>query len=408
MRIAMMLSIVCAGWMPAQVPYTQSSATPSDFDGWINRGHDAFRAARYEDAIDAYQHAVDLKASDPKGHVHLGTVYMQLWIPGAASPENVALASHAEAEFRRVLDLDHSNVTAFAALASLSYNQASLEHGEAKLARLEEARGWNRELLAIDPQNKEAHYWMGVIAWSEFYPVLMTARGEAGMKAEDPGPIPNAASRRELAARSTPLIEDGIAHLAKAIELDEQYADAMAYMNLLVRERGDLRETAAEYKRDIAEADEWVKSALAAKRRQAQSLPNSQQVTATFESRISGIVTAAPPPPPPPPPAPPPMSQETPQRIRITGNVQVKRLISKVDPACPALATQARIQGTVKFTLIVGKDGQSRDIQVISGHPLLVPAALDAVKQWRYVPTLLNGTPVEVIAPVEVAMSCVN
>jgi tetratricopeptide (TPR) repeat protein len=406
MRIATALLIIGVGLMPAQVPAIPGPVTQSDFDGWINRGHDAFRAARYQDAIDAYQHAVDLKASDPKGHVHLGTAYMQIWIPGASSPENVANASHAEAEFRRVLDLDHSNVTALESLAVISYNQASPEQGESKLARLEEARQWNRELLAIDSQNKEAHYWMGVIAWSEFYPVLMTARLAAGMTPGDPGPLSNVASRRELASRYTPLIEDGIAHLAKAIELDELYADAMAYMNLLVRERGDLRETAAEYKRDIAEADEWVKSALAAKRRQAQSLPNSQQIGAAFESRISAIAAAAPPPPPPPPPAP--ISPEPPQRIRFTGNVQEKRLIGRVDPVCPGLATQARIQGMVKFTLIIGKDGLTQNIQVISGHPLLVPAALQAVKQWRYEPTLLNGTPVEVIAPVEVAMSCVN
>jgi Flp pilus assembly protein TadD len=111
MRIAMTLSIVCAGFIVGQVSATQGLATPgstgrsspSDFDGWIDRGHEAFRAARYEDAIAAYQHAVDLKPGDPKGHVHLGTVYMQLWIPGADSPENVALASRAEAEFRRVL-----------------------------------------------------------------------------------------------------------------------------------------------------------------------------------------------------------------------------------------------------------------------------------------------------------------
>jgi TonB family protein len=92
----------------------------------------------------------------------------------------------------------------------------------------------------------------------------------------------------------------------------------------------------------------------------------------------------------------------TPQRIRVGGNVQEVNLISKVSPVYPPLAKQARIQGVVHLTAIIGRDGAVQNLEVISGHPLLVPPAIDAVKQWIYKPTLLNGNPVEVITQIDV------
>ncbi len=92
-------------------------------------------------------------------------------------------------------------------------------------------------------------------------------------------------------------------------------------------------------------------------------------------------------------------------RIAIGGNVLAAKLIKKVVPAYPALARQARISGTVHLEGIVSKDGTIRNLQVINGHPLLVPAAVDAVRQWVYRPTLLNGVPVEVIAPIDVVFT---
>lgn len=90
------------------------------------------------------------------------------------------------------------------------------------------------------------------------------------------------------------------------------------------------------------------------------------------------------------------------QRIRVGGNVQAANLIRKVTPQYPPLAKQARVQGTVKFQAIIGKDGTIQNLQLLTGHPLLVPAATDAVKQWLYKPTLLNGEPVEVVTQIDV------
>jgi protein TonB len=92
----------------------------------------------------------------------------------------------------------------------------------------------------------------------------------------------------------------------------------------------------------------------------------------------------------------------TPSRIRVGGNVAAVNLINKVQPVYPQLAKQARVQGSVHFTATIGKDGRVQDLQLIGGHPLLVQAAQDAVKQWVYKPTLLNGEPIDVVTQIDV------
>lgn len=91
---------------------------------------------------------------------------------------------------------------------------------------------------------------------------------------------------------------------------------------------------------------------------------------------------------------------ETP--VRVGGDVQLARLIRQVLPAYPQTARQLRISGTVRLLGIIAKDGTIQRLQVLSGHPLLRQAALDAVSQWVYRPTVLNGQPVEVEAPIDV------
>jgi protein TonB len=93
---------------------------------------------------------------------------------------------------------------------------------------------------------------------------------------------------------------------------------------------------------------------------------------------------------------------------RVGGDVQEAKLLKKVVPAYPPLARQARVSGTVQLIGVIAKDGTIQQLQVVSGHPLLVKAALDAVRQWIYRPTLLNGQAVEVIAPIDVIFSLSN
>jgi protein TonB len=101
----------------------------------------------------------------------------------------------------------------------------------------------------------------------------------------------------------------------------------------------------------------------------------------------------------------PPPPKVTPKRVMVGGNVQAARLVNKVQPLYPPLARQTRISGTVKLHAIIGKDGTVQQLAMVSGHPLLVQAALDAVRQWRYQPTLLNGEPVEVDTEIDVIFS---
>jgi len=109
---------------------------------------------------------------------------------------------------------------------------------------------------------------------------------------------------------------------------------------------------------------------------------------------VIGGVGGAPPPPKP-----------TQQRIRQGGAVQAAMLVNRVQPQYPPLARQTRISGTVRLHAIISKDGSVQQLEVLSGHPLLVQAALDAVRQWKYRPTTLNGEPVEVDTTIDVIFS---
>ena len=113
--------------------------------------------------------------------------------------------------------------------------------------------------------------------------------------------------------------------------------------------------------------------------------------------RILGPVPVAAPPPPP-------SVQKNVQtpRLRIGGIVQSAKLIRQLKPVYPQPAKQVRIQGVVKLHALISKEGTIEDLKVVSGHPLLVPSALEAVRQWAYQPTLLNGEPVEVETDIDV------
>jgi protein TonB len=101
----------------------------------------------------------------------------------------------------------------------------------------------------------------------------------------------------------------------------------------------------------------------------------------------------------------PPPPKPTASRIRQGGSVQAALLVNKVQPVYPPLARQTRISGTVRLHAIISKSGSVESLEVISGHPLLVRAAMDAVQQWKYKPTLLNGEPVEVDTTIDVIFS---
>jgi protein TonB len=95
----------------------------------------------------------------------------------------------------------------------------------------------------------------------------------------------------------------------------------------------------------------------------------------------------------------------TPQRVRISQGVTKGLLVHRVEPAYPTLARSARVQGEVVLSAVIDTTGQITNLQLVSGHPMLVPAALSAVREWRYKPYLLNGQPVEVETTITVIFS---
>jgi TonB family protein len=97
-----------------------------------------------------------------------------------------------------------------------------------------------------------------------------------------------------------------------------------------------------------------------------------------------------------------------PQRVRVSQGVAAGLLVSKVPPQYPSDAKDQHVQGVVLLRIIIDKEGNVAEIQLISGHPLLAPAAIEAVRQWKYRPFLLNGSPVEVETQVQVNFTLLN
>lgn len=237
----------------------------------LNKGVAAFKNAKYTEAVEHFKTAVDLDGTNPNARLYLATAYMSQYIPGADSPENLQNAKAANDQFLKVLEQDPKNTVAVTSLASLHYSEAQGSTGlDAKFKKLDEAKEWYEKLAQIDNNNKEAYYSLGVITWAKWYPQLATARAKLGMKPEDPGPIKDKKLKEELKAQYGPMVEAGIKSLQRALDIDPQYDDAMAYMNLLIRERADLADTPEEYKKEVDIADNWVQKALETKKIKAE------------------------------------------------------------------------------------------------------------------------------------------
>jgi tetratricopeptide (TPR) repeat protein len=241
----------------------------------LNKGITSFRNARYSEAVDHFKQSIALDPTYLNAHLYLATSYMIQWIPGAESPENLEYVNKARQEFLNVLQQDPNNTNALAYLANMAYNQAQSLPEDQKLAKFDEAANWDKKLLQIDPQNKEAYYYLGVIAYNKFHPALMLAEVNLHMKPEDPGPLKDKKVKEDLKAKYSTIIDDGISNLQKALDIDKEYDDAMAYMNLLVRERAYLLDDPDEYKKQIAVADNWLQKALDTKKMKAARQPKT-------------------------------------------------------------------------------------------------------------------------------------
>jgi TonB family protein len=358
----------------------------------------AYNRGAYQEAAQQFENAVKIEPANLKARLLLANSLLRQYSPGtdAASP----LVTGAREQYHEVLARDPGNKPATEGmLILLTYTK-----------QFAEAHDWALKSIQADPTDKFAYYTAGFLDWVMSYPDYVSARAAAGMKPQDLGIIPDADLRLKVRTQHMAQIEDGLRMLQVALQLDPDYSDAMAYMNLLYRLEAGIIDSEAQSAELIATADSWVTKTLAAKRQQA---PSPQQAAQALD--VDGPVPASlllPPPPPPPPPPPAGDGQPTatipPGTIRVEGNEQQAKLVSQPPPVYPPQARQAGISGVVRLSVLIAKDGRVKNVEVVRGHPLLVPAAIDAVWKWVYQQTLLNGEPVEVSTSVTVNFQVVG
>jgi len=236
----------------------------------LNKGVQAFKSAQYPQAVEHFKTAVEYDPTFSTARLYLATAYMQQYIPGAISPENNQMAEAAYDQFQKVLAQEPKNELAVASIASLLYNEK----------KLDEANEWNRRLISINPKSKEAFYTLGVIAWLKALVTDGEARAKLGMKPDDPGPLKDKKVRAEVAAKNGPVIDEGIKDLDKSLQLDPESEDAMAYENLLYRQKADLEDSAEAYKADIDKANEYFQKTIDTRKIKAERKPTGGGITA--------------------------------------------------------------------------------------------------------------------------------
>jgi len=237
----------------------------------LNKGVQAFKSAKYAQAVENFERAVQLDPEFITARLYLATAHMSQYIPGADSKENQQNAQAAEQEFQKVLEKEPKNTVAIASIASLHYQQAQGNQPlDQKMKKLDEAAEWYRRLADAEPTNKEAFYSLGVITFNKFYAAVLTTRNKLGMKSDEPGPLKDKKVKEQMKAEWLEKVNAGIANLEKALQIDPEYDDAMAYLNLLIRYRADLDDTSEQYKKDVEVADNWVQKSLETKKIKAE------------------------------------------------------------------------------------------------------------------------------------------
>jgi tetratricopeptide (TPR) repeat protein len=225
----------------------------------LNKGSAAFKAAKFPEAVEFFKTACDRDPEFITARLYLAMAYYMQYVPGVPSPDNMQFANSALDQFQKVLAKEPNNVLATSSIASLYYHED----------KLDDAEEWNKRVIKVAPNNKEAYYTLGVIAWTKFLIDDRKARAESGMKPEDPGPIKNAKIREPLKEKWMPILDEGIQDEKKALQIDGEYEDAMAYMNLLIRYRGDLLDTTDDYNKAADEANNWMQKSLDTKKMKA-------------------------------------------------------------------------------------------------------------------------------------------
>jgi len=240
----------------------------------LNLGVQAFKNNKFAEAQDHFQKAVAQDPSSVPARLYLATVYSQQYVGGVEVAENLQMAERAIEQYRQVLDLAPQATEAVNALKGIAYL-------ELQMKRFDEARDNYRKAAALDPNDPESYYSIAVIDWTETYRLRMEERMKMNLKSDASLPAKNRGVCEMVRAKNWENIQEGIDNLIKAIQLRPDYDDAMAYLNLMYRERADVQcGDPAARKADLATADEWVDKTMATKKAKAEkedslrSVPN--------------------------------------------------------------------------------------------------------------------------------------
>ena len=225
----------------------------------LNKGVQAYKNAKYEDAIEKFKNAVALDPSLNVAQLYLATAYANQYVPGVVSDENQRVGDQAIQAFKDVLQKDPTSLNSAKGIASLYF----------QMKKFDQAKEYNRKALEIDPKDPESYYSIGVIDWTQTYTPRMDARNKLGLKPDEP--LKDKKVCAEIKDKNTQYIDEGMQALDKALELRPDYDDAMAYYNLLWREKADTEcGDPAAREADLKKADEWVDKTLAVKKEKAE------------------------------------------------------------------------------------------------------------------------------------------
>jgi tetratricopeptide (TPR) repeat protein len=220
----------------------------------LNKGVEAYKGARYEEAIGHFQKATQLDPTLPMAKSYLATALAQNIVPGLNTPDNLNTAQQAIAIFQEVLDKDPNDVNSLKQIAGIYYN----------LNKFDDAKTWQKKVLAVDPKDPEAAYTIGSIDWRLAHENVLAAFSPAGLTDDGEG---NAKAPKKvmdpLKAQNGPLVDEGLNYLNQAVANRANYDDAMAYLNLIYRRKADLDfGNEAARKADVAAAEDWRQKAM--------------------------------------------------------------------------------------------------------------------------------------------------
>src|SRR5215831_4417426 len=247
----------------------------------LSKGVKAYKDNHYEEAIGHFQEAVRLDPSLLNARMYLATAFVSQYIPGIDSPENLRTAQQAIDEYQKVIDANPSReqkVNSAKGIAYLYLNEK----------KWDDAKKYYRLAGELDPNDPEPYYSIGVIDWTACYQPRMEERAKLGMKPDEHLSAKNKDQKKacdELKEKNTPAIQEGIDSLNKAIQLRPDYDDAMAYMNLMYREKADVEcDDLATRTDDLKTADHWVDETLRVKKAKAEKAAQSQGGGITMDS----------------------------------------------------------------------------------------------------------------------------